>query len=76
MKKNIWAFLAIGLALLFFLKGDISHIFSSEYEVVSVSNGAVQVVNVKTGVPTQIFDDQLVRQALNGEIKKGDLIRW
>lgn len=47
---------------------------SSAYKVLSVYKGAVQVQDVQTGQIHEIRDQQLVQQALQGSIKRGDLI--
>lgn len=45
------------------------------YEVVSVYKGAVQVRDKETGRIIHIKDQKLVRMALDGAIKAGDLIK-
>lgn len=47
----------------------------SQYEVISVYKGAVQVMDIGTGEYYQIYDKTLVKQAINGTIKKGDVIQ-
>lgn len=47
----------------------------SEYKVVSVYKGALQVIDLSTGQKTSIKDNKLVKMALQGQIKKGDVIK-
>lgn len=44
------------------------------YEVLSVAHGAVQVRHTTSGERTELRDPQLVKQALSGAIKRGDVI--
>jgi hypothetical protein len=44
------------------------------YEVVSVYRGAVQMIETSTGKPINVYDENLVEMALEGKIKKGDII--
>lgn len=46
----------------------------SQYEVLSVSNGAVQLRQVSSGFVIELQDESLVQKALTGEIKQGDLV--
>jgi|GEM_PF-5619815 len=49
---------------------------SKSYEVVSVKKGAVQVIDKTTGEYTQLPDPELVAKALQGDLKRGDIIRY
>lgn len=44
------------------------------YRVVSVSHGKLHVEDLKTGESMSIDDQKLVKAALNGSIKQGDVI--
>lgn len=44
------------------------------YEVRGVSKGAVQVIERATGAHTELRTPDLVKQALSGKLKRGDII--
>ena len=80
VKKTSWSLLAV---LSFGVLLSIAHSLyvptapvSSEggYRVVSVSRGRVQAEEVGTGKRVSFNDKKLVRAALDGSIKRGDVI--
>ncbi len=80
IKKTSWCLLAV---LSFGVLLSIAHSLyvpansvSSEggYRVVSVSRGRVQAEEIGTGKAVSFDDQQLVKAALNGSIKRGDVI--
>jgi len=50
--------------------------YTGEYKVVSVSNGAVQVISLTTGDLIDIADESLVNKALQGKIVKDQVIEY
>ncbi|MGW9128122.1 hypothetical protein ACWGPW_24425 [Paenibacillus chitinolyticus] len=46
------------------------------YEVTGVHGGSLQVVERATGARAELRDSSLVKRALNGDIKRGDVIRY
>lgn len=45
------------------------------YKVTGVSKGAVQVIDLQTGVASEIRQQEWVTAALDGRIKRGDVVR-
>lgn len=81
VKTGFWAVLAVltfGLALsvaqTMYIPTDITDIGGS-YRVVSVSKGRLHAENTATGKRVSFPDDDLVKAALSGKIKRGDVIR-
>ena len=81
VRTGIWAVLAVitfGLALsvaqTVYTPADISGVGGS-YRVVSVSNGRLHAEDTTTGKRVSFPDQDLVKAALKGKIKRGDVIR-
>lgn len=49
---------------------------SPEYRIESVRGGAVQVVEQSTGKMIELRDQQMVKDALAGKLKRGDTIKY
>lgn len=80
MKKKLMPVI-LGIGVIFFgyvIGQDLksANIVAKEYVVLSVYKGAVQVQELETGKKVQIYDDRLVRMALDGELKRGDIIKF
>lgn len=75
--NSVWKFclamILTSVILFIGLRGQMEST-STTYEVQGVAKGAVQVVDRATGVYTELRDPDLVKQALTGKIKRGDII--
>ncbi|MDT3418204.1 hypothetical protein QO009_004129 [Brevibacillus aydinogluensis] len=73
---SILAFMAVGavlwIAQSFYTPSD--HGKNQGYRVVSVSRGQLHTVDMGTGEKVSFSDQNLVRKALDGTIKQGDVI--
>ncbi|MGG3884090.1 hypothetical protein [Brevibacillus panacihumi] len=79
MRTGFWAVLgviALGLALsvaqTVYTPASLE---SGSYRVVSVSNGRLHTEDTVTGKRVSFPDQELVKAALSGKIKRGDVIR-
>lgn len=77
--NSVWKFslALILLSVIVFLSArNHTEMAPAAYEVRGVSKGAVQVVEIATGVHTELRNAALVKQALSGQIKRGDVIYY
>lgn len=83
-RRSTWKSTLIMLCLMILTIAVIDSLFTppymkeevySEYRVLSVYKGALHVVDLSTGQKTSIKDNKLVKMALQGQIKKGDVIK-
>ncbi|WP_027417191.1 hypothetical protein [Aneurinibacillus terranovensis] len=52
-----------------------TNLSANEYQVISLKKGTLYVKQVKSGELWAIHDQALIRKAIRGEIKRGDMIR-
>lgn len=78
-RNSVWKFslaMIILSAIIFVGTRGQTETAPGAYEVRGVSKGAVQVIERATGTRTELRDADLVKQALAGKIKRGDIIQY